>query len=69
MQIDFGFATALAVVVAVGAGLLLVAFVGAASRPLGWALACGVAAALLIPIVGVLDRRMPRSLSSSFCSE
>jgi predicted PurR-regulated permease PerM len=66
VRIDFGFTTALAVVVAIGAGLLLVAFVGAASRPLGWAIACGVAAALLIPIVGVLDKRMPRPLAVIF---
>lgn len=63
VRIDFGFTTALAVVAAVGAALLLVAFVDAASRPIGWALACGVAAALLIPIVGVLDQRMPRPLA------
>ena len=63
MRLDFRFTAALAVVVAVGAALLLVAFVGAASRPIGWALACSVAAALLIPIVGVLDKRMPRPLA------
>lgn len=63
LRIDFGFVTALAVVAAVGVGLFLVAFASAASRPLGWAIACGIAAALLLPIVGMLDRRMPRPLA------
>ena len=63
VKLDFGFPTALAVVAAVGAALLLSAFVGAASRPIAWALACVVVAALVSPIVGVFDRHMPHALA------
>ena len=63
VRIDFSFATALAVVAAVAAALLLVAVFGAASRPIGWALACAVVAALLYPIIGFLDRHMPHALA------
>lgn len=63
VRIDFSFATALAVVAAVGAALLLAAVFGAASRPVGWALACAVVAALLYPIIGFLDRHMPHALA------
>lgn len=63
VRIDFSFATALAVVVAVAAALVLAAVFGAASRPLGWALACAVVAALLFPIIGFLDRHMPHALA------
>jgi predicted PurR-regulated permease PerM len=63
VRIDFSFATALAVVVAVAAALVLAAVFGAASRPIGWALACAVVAALLYPIIGFLDRHMPHALA------
>lgn len=62
-RIDFGFGTALAVVAAVGAALLLAAFVGAASQPIGWATACAVVAALLFPVVQLLDRHMAHFLA------
>ncbi len=63
VRIDVTFTTALLVVVAVGAAFVLAAFVGAASRPLGWALACGVVAALLQPVVNYFDRSLPRGLA------
>lgn len=63
VRIDFSFATALALVVAVGAALVLAAVFGEASRPIGWALACAVVAALLYPIISFLDRHMPHALA------
>lgn len=63
VRIDFSFATALAVVVAVAAALVLAAVFGAASRPIGWALACAVVAALLSPSIDFLDRHMPHALA------
>jgi predicted PurR-regulated permease PerM len=63
VRIDFSFATALAVVAAVGAALVLAAVFGAASRPIGWALACAIVAALLYPIIEFLDRHMPHALA------
>ncbi|MGI9646202.1 MAG: hypothetical protein ACR2O6_12930, partial [Ilumatobacteraceae bacterium] len=62
-RIDATFTTALLVVAAVGAAFVLAAFVGAASRPLGWALACAVVAALLQPAVHYFDRYLPRWLA------
>lgn len=63
VRLDFGFTAALGVVAAVAAGLFFVRFVDAASRPLGWAVACAVAAALLLPVIGVLDRHLPRPVA------
>ena len=63
VRLDFGFTAALGVVAAVGAALFLVQFVGAASRPIGWAVACAVAAALLLPVIAVLDRHVPRPVA------
>jgi predicted PurR-regulated permease PerM len=58
-RIDFGLPTALAVVAAVGAAVIVGNFVGAASQPIGWAVACAVVAALLRPLLGFFDRHLP----------
>ena len=47
---------------AVAAVLLQRAFV-AAHRPLGWAVACGVVALLLDPLIRLLDRKLPKALA------
>jgi predicted PurR-regulated permease PerM len=62
-RITFGFTTALAVVVAIGAALVLAEFVSAASQPLGWAIACAIVAALVQPIVSWLSEHMRRGLA------
>lgn len=62
-RVNVGFGTALAVVAAAGVAVVLAGLVSAASRPLGWALACAVVAALVSPIVDLLDRHVPRALA------
>ena len=42
-----------------GAAVLVGNFVGAASQPLGWAVACAVVAALLRPLLSFFDRHLP----------
>jgi predicted PurR-regulated permease PerM len=59
-RLTFGFATALALVGTVLAAIVLAGAVSAASQPLGWALACAVVAALVVPLVGFFERRMHR---------
>jgi len=63
VRFDFGLPTALGVVAAVGAAILISNFVGAASQPIGWALACATVAALLRPIVTLFDRFLPHALA------
>ena len=47
------------VVAAVGAAVIVGNFVGAASQPIGWAVACAVVAALLRPLAGSLRSPPP----------
>ncbi len=63
IRLDFGFTTALLVVLAVGAALLLINFFSAASQPLGWALACATVAALVQPVISWLTRFMRRGFA------
>jgi predicted PurR-regulated permease PerM len=45
------------------AALLLASLLSAASRPLGWGLACALVAALLAPLITRLDRHVPHALA------
>lgn len=58
-RLDFSFTSALMVIVAVVAAVVLSRVTSAASRPLGWALAAGIVALLLTPIVGYFSRHLP----------
>ncbi len=62
-RIDFGLPTALAVVAAVGAAVIVGNFAGAASQPIGWAIACAVVAALVRPLLDFFDRHLPHLLA------
>jgi predicted PurR-regulated permease PerM len=62
-RLDFGFATALAMVAAVLAAMALARLVSAASQPIGWAIACITVATLLRPVLAALDRRLPHALA------
>ena len=62
-RLDIGFTTALLVVLAVGAAILLINVFSAASQPLGWALACATVALLVQPVIGWLSRYMKRGFA------
>ena len=51
------------VLVAISAGVMAFGISTAASRTIGWAVACAVVASLIEPLVAVLDRWMPRALA------
>ncbi len=51
------------VIVAIAAAIAIFAVLTAASRIIGWALACAVVAALIEPLVARVDRRLPRPLA------
>ena len=57
------FVSALLVIVAVAAAVVLADFVSAASRPLGWAVASGIVALLLESVVAFFARRVPHWLA------
>lgn len=63
VRLHVGLGTALLVVLAVGASLLLINVAGAASQPLGWALACAIVAMLVQPVITRLERHMRRGLA------
>ncbi len=63
VRLEFDLRTLLAVLVAIAAALVLSGLVSSASQPLGWALACAVVAALVIPVAGLLDRWLPHALA------
>jgi predicted PurR-regulated permease PerM len=62
-RLEITLLTAGLIVLAVAAAIVLGDFVLAAQRPLGWLVACALVAALLRPVVDVLDRILPRWLA------
>lgn len=63
LAVTVGPATVALVLVAVAAATATFAVAVAARRTLGWAIACTVVAALLDPLVRLLDRHLPRLLA------
>jgi predicted PurR-regulated permease PerM len=63
LHLEIEVRTLLLLVGVVMAALGLAGLVSAASRPLGWGLACALVAALVVPVVDGLDRRLPHALS------
>ena len=63
LAVTVGPATVALVLVAIAAATATFAVAVAARRTLGWAIACVVVAALLDPLVRVLDRHLPRLLA------
>jgi predicted PurR-regulated permease PerM len=62
-RIELSLLTAGLIVFAVAAALVLAGLIQAAHRPLGWLVACALVAALVRPVVDVLDRHLPRWLA------
>ena len=62
-RLSISFVSALLVIVAVAAAVVLAGVVSAASRPLGWAVASGIVALLLESVVAFFARRLPHWLA------
>jgi predicted PurR-regulated permease PerM len=62
-RLNVNFASAVLVVVAVVASFVIRSVMSAASRPIGWFVACSVVALLVYPIADFFDRRLPRVLA------
>jgi putative heme transporter len=62
-RLSISFVSALLVIVAVAAAVVLAGVVSAASRPLGWAVASGIVALLVESVVAFFARRLPHWLA------